>query len=227
VYATVSLTLDVGKRNGSSAYKRQNPAIKKVLRCYTSDKHVKPRVISNAAVELSQLVKCLQTYGKEWPDKVKEDFCIGYATYIQECSDEKLDTIRPEQEDLPEDDDGSTIDSKEVARGFFDVGRVLDRGELEQAARVLQRTFELEEAPGIDILQIIRDWQRQTGPPVQSGSRCSSAVETNSQSPSPEPEPVQSGQDVDMEERMDSIWDGVMISNITREVEEILRLFGR
>jgi hypothetical protein len=227
VYATLSLTLDVGKRNGNSAYKRQNPEVKKVLRCYTSDKHVKPRVISNATVNLSQLVKCLQPYGKGWPDKVKEDFCIEYATYIQECSDEKLDTIRPEQEDLPEDNGGSTIDSEEVARGFFDVGKVLDRGELEQAAGVLQRTFELEEAPGIDLLQVIRGWQRQIEPPVQNSSRRSSVVEINSQSPSPEPEPAQSGLNDGMEERMDSIWDGVMTPNITREVKETLRLFGR
>jgi hypothetical protein len=128
---------------------------------------------------------------------------------------------------LPEDDDGSTIDYEEVARGFSDVGRVLDRGELEQAAGVLQRTFELEEAPSIDILQVVRDWQHQTGPPVQSGSRRSSVVETNSRFPSPEPEPVQSGLNHGMEERMDSIWDGVMTPNITREVKETLRLFGR
>jgi hypothetical protein len=183
----MSFTLDVGKRNGNSAYKRQQPNLKKVLRCYTSDNHVKPRVISSAAVDLNRLVDCLRQFGKGWQEKVKEDFSIEYATFVQEFSDEKLNATRPMATDPQEDEDEPTVDPEEVARNFFDVGKVMGEDELGQAAKVLQETFNLREAPSIDLLQSVRDWQRQTGLPEQSGPQHSTIIDLISRSPSPEP----------------------------------------
>jgi hypothetical protein len=219
VYATVSLTLDVGKSKGRSAYKKQNPDVKKVLRCYTSDRHFKNRVISNTAVDHSRLVKCLKPYGKGWPDKVKDDFCIEYATLVQECSTEKLQHAQPRNEELSDDDDRSAVDPEEVAQNFFDVDKAMSEHELGQAAEILQRTFNLREAPSIDLLQSIREWKRQTGPPVQSGSQHSSSV-VDSNSQSPPPQPIQSAPDDDSEHeyerRMNSVWDDLETLNTTR-----------
>jgi hypothetical protein len=182
----MSFTLDVGKRNGNSAYKRQQPNLKKVLRCYTSDNHVKPRVISSAAVDLNRLVDCLRQFGKGWQEKVKEDFSIEYATFVQEFSDEKLNATRPMATNPQEDEDEPTVDSEEVSRNFFNVNKAMGEDELEQAAEVLQRTFDLREAPSTHLLQAIRQWQSQAGPPVQDSTRRNSNIDLISRSPSPE-----------------------------------------
>jgi hypothetical protein len=173
------------------------------------------------------LVKCLRPYGKGWPDKVKEDFCIEYATLVEECSNEKLDYTWPGQEELSDNDDRSAIDPEEVAQNFFDVDKVMGEDELEQAAEVLQETFNLKEAPSIDLLQSIREWQSQTGPPVHNSTRRSSIVDADSRPPTLEPEPVQSGADVDVDELVNAAWDEIMTPNMTRDAEETLRLFRR
>jgi hypothetical protein len=162
------------------------PDVKKVLRCYTSDRHFKNRVISNTAVDHSRLVKCLKPYGKGWPDRVKDDFCIEYATWVQECSNEKLDHAQPGQEELSDDGDRSAVDPEEVAQHFFNVNKAMGEHELQQAAEVLQRTFDLREAPSTHLLQAIRQWQSQAGPPVQDSTRRNSNIDLISRSPSPE-----------------------------------------
>jgi hypothetical protein len=224
VYATVSLTLDVGKQNGASRYKKHTPDVKKVLRCYTSDRHFKNRVISNTAVDHSRLVKCLKPYGKGWPDKVKDDFCIEYATLVEECSNEKLHHAKLGQEELSDDDDQLSVDPKEVAHDFFNVDKAMGEDELEQAAEVLQETFNLRDAPSIDLLRVIREWQSRTGPPVHNSTRSSSIVDSDSRSPTLEPGPIQSGADIDVDEIVNAVWDEIMTPN---ELEETLRLFGR
>jgi hypothetical protein len=217
IYATVSLTLDVGKQNGSSRYKKHAPDVKKVLRCYTSDRHFKNRVISNTAVDHSRLVKCLRPYGKGWPDKVKDDFCIEYATWVQECFNEKLDHAQPGQEELSDNDDRSAVDPEEVAQNFFDVDKAMSEHELGQAAEILQRTFNLREAPSIDLLQAIRQWQSQAGPPAQDSTQHSSIVDADGQSPPSQPR--QSAPDDDLEHeyerRMNSVWDDLEALNTT------------
>jgi hypothetical protein len=220
VYATVSLTLDVGKSKGRSAYKKQNPDVKKVLRCYTSDRHFKNRVISNTAVDHSRLVKCLKPYGKGWPDKVKEDFAIEFPTFIQQFSDEKLNGVRadPSEGENSQDTEGaSDMDIEEIKHDFFDTEKSMDQKALEQFAKVIQTTFKLNKAPSVELLEGMRVWAFETGLPEQSYHAWGSFFQSNSQSPPSQPR--QSAPDDDLEHeyerRMNSVWDDLEALNTT------------
>lgn len=78
VYATCDYTWDMGKTNGVSAKKKNEPELKMLVRCYRGLKTDKPGVIMQTAVEKSLLVDCLKPFMNEWAKKLKENFEVEH-----------------------------------------------------------------------------------------------------------------------------------------------------